>query len=249
MSDRPFTLVRNIFRKSTSESKELYKYVFEKIDGVSLWIIGLSIGSIAVLASKLTERNNLLTATQIKFIFCVLFISVACGVFYRIIYVWYYILIDGAFRQIEIALSDLDLVDTEFELDGTESFEELIRLNKQFQNLEYLLELYNKSSDTYKAQLYSDMVELYRTETRIAKQELDLSFSTVEEAYKNALGVNINLRNISPLTSKKIVRRIKIFRVVCVSLYLIFVIAFLVALGYFLFVVRLPTSFRMESNY
>ena len=37
-------------------------------------------------------------------------------------------LIDGAFRQIEIALSDLDLVDTEFELDGTESFEELIRL-------------------------------------------------------------------------------------------------------------------------
>ncbi len=139
MSERPFSVVRNIFKKHTSDSRELNKYAFEKVDNVSLWIIGLSIGTIAALASKLTELNKLLTGGQIKFIFCILFISVVCGIFYRIIYIWYYVLVDGAFRQIEISLSDLDLVDTEFELDGKEPFEELIRLNKQFQDLEYLL--------------------------------------------------------------------------------------------------------------
>lgn len=135
MSERPFPVIRKIFRKHTTDSRELNKYAFEKVDNVSLWIIGLSIGAIAALSSKLTELNKLLTAGQTKFIFCVLLISVVCGIFYRIIYIWYYVLFDGAFRQIEIALSDLDLVDTEFELDGTEPFEELIRLNKQFQNL------------------------------------------------------------------------------------------------------------------
>lgn len=242
MSERPFSVVRNIFKKQASDSRELNKYAFEKVDNVSLWIIGLSIGTIAALASKLTELNKLLTVGQTKFIFCVLFISVVCGIFYRIIYIWYYVLVDGAFRQIEIALSDLDLVDTVFELDGTEPFEELIRLIKQFQDLEYLLELYSNGSDTYKSKLYNDMVELYRTETRIAKQELDLSFSTVEEAYKDALGVTLNLRNISPATSKKIVCQIKTLRVICIALYLIFVIAFLVALSYFLYVVRQPIA-------
>ncbi len=84
------------------------------------------------------------------------------------------------------------------------------------------------------------MVELYRTETRIAKEELHLAFNTFEEAYKTALGVNLNLKSINENSSKNIVRQIKTLRVTCISLYLIFVIAFLVALGYFLYVVRQP---------
>lgn len=240
MKERPYLVIRNIFRKNNSDTKELMKFVIEKMDSISLWIIGLSVGTIAALASKITDITKLLTVGQTKCIFLLLFISVACGIVYRIIYVWLYILVDGGFRQIDTSLSEINIVDTEFDLDGTETFEDLVALNSQYQDLPNLLETYNNGSDTYKQQLYDSMVAFNKAETRIAKEELDLSLNTVEEAYKEALGIKIKLTNLTPTETKKPLRRMKILRVVCIALYLIFIATFLIAVGHLLYVVKLP---------
>lgn len=240
MSKRPFHIIRDIFRKSAKDSKELSKFIFEKLDSISLWIIGLSLGAISAIASKMSEIDKLLNAYQTKTIFLILFISVVSGIFYRIFFVWYHILIDGAYRQIDISLSELDMVDTEFELNGNETFEELLNLNSQFQDLKHLSQLYYSVNEEKRKKLYDDMVGVYKHETSIAKQELELAYETVDEAYSSALGVklNINERIINDTTS--IVTYIRISKLICIILYFVCTVAFIIGLGYFLYTVRPP---------
>lgn len=175
MLQRPFPAIRNIFRKNNSDSKELMKFVFEKADSILIWLIGLSVGVIAVLSSKLTDLGQFFTADETKLIFLFLFISVFCGITYRLIYLWLYILIDVAHRQIDISLSESDMVDVDCELDGTESFEFLFRQNLEYQELPNFLEAYNNSTEQQKKQLYDHMVELYKREAGYAKQEYNLA--------------------------------------------------------------------------
>ena len=55
MIDRPFDQFRDIFNKSSQDSRDLLKYVFEKSDNISLWIIGLAIGGISIFANKIAD--------------------------------------------------------------------------------------------------------------------------------------------------------------------------------------------------
>ncbi len=240
MLQRPFPAIRKIFRKNNSDAKELMKFVFEKTDSILLWLIGLSIGVIAALSSKFADLYKLFTVEETKCIFLFLFTSVVCGIIYRVIYLWYYILIDGAFRQIDISLSESDMVDIDFELDGTETFDFLFRQNLEYQDLPNFPELYKKADDKQKTELYAYLVGLYKSEAEYAKKEYDLALSTVEEAYNSALGTKTKLSNLTDTQLKKPVKTIKILRVVSIVLYLIFIFSFLFAIGYLLYVVKFP---------
>lgn len=242
MLQRPFPAIRKIFRKNNSDAKELMKFVFEKTDSILLWLIGLSIGVIAALSSKFTDLHKLFTVEQTKCIFLFLFISVVCGIIYRVIYLWYYILIDGAFRQIDISLSETDMVDVESDLDGTETFEYLFRQNSEYQDLPDFLGLYNKTDEKQKAELYEYMVGLYKSEAAYAKKEFDLALSTVEDAYNSALGTKMKLTNLTDAQITKPVKTIKFLRVVSIVLYLAFIFSFLFAIGYLLYVVKFPIA-------
>jgi len=242
MLQRPFPAIRKIFRKNNSDAKELMKFVFEKTDSILLWLIGLSIATIAFLSSKFTDLNKLFTVEQTKCIFLFLFISVGCGIIYRLIYLWFYILIDAAFRQIDISLSETDMVDIDSDLDGTETFEFLFRKNSEYQDLPDFLGLYNKTDEKHKAELYGYMVGLYKSEAVYAKQEYDLALSTVEDAYNSALGINMKLTNLTDAQLNRPVKTIKILRVVSIVLYLTFIFSFLFAIGYLLYVVKFPIT-------
>ena len=80
MLDSPFITLRKLFRKNNAEAKELIKYVFDKSDGITLWIIGLSLGSIGILVSTIKDINKYLTVGQVKTVFLFLFISAFCGI-------------------------------------------------------------------------------------------------------------------------------------------------------------------------
>jgi hypothetical protein len=242
MLQRPFPAIRKLFRKNNSDAKELMRFIFEKTDSILLWLIGLSIATIAFLSSKFTDLNKLFTAEQAKCIFLLLFISVGCGIIYRLIYLWYYILVDVAYRQIDISLSEHDMVETEFDLDGSETFEFLFRQNSEYQDLPDFLDIYKKSTEAQKTDLYKYMVDMYRDETEFAKKEYNLALSTVEEAYNSALGTKYNLTNLTDAQLNKPVKTIKILRVISIVLYLIFIFSFLFAIGYLLYAVKFPIS-------
>jgi hypothetical protein len=242
MLQRPFPAIRKIFKKNNSDAKDLMKFIFEKTDSILLWLIGLSIATIAFLSSKFTDLNKLFTVGQAKTIFLFLFFSVGCGIIYRLLYLWYYMLIDAAYRQIDIALSESDMVDIYSELDGTETFEYLYRTNLEYQELPNFLDLYNKSVEPQKTELYKYMVDLYIREAKYAKDEYNLALSTVEEAYNSALGTNLNLTNLTDAQLNKPVNTIKVLRLISTILYLTFIFSFLFAIGYLLYFVKFPIS-------
>lgn len=231
---RPSFLYQSIFSKHASQSREVHKYGFEKIDSLSLWIIGLSIGSIYAIITNFKEISFLLSCVEIKNILILLFISVVSGIFCRFSYLYYYVLVDAAFRQIEILSSDLGMVDTEPNLTGTETFEELVELISQFKNHNYLLTEYNNSSVSDKTDMYNNLILQYKTETEKAKEELHDTLSIIENAYKISLGEELNLINPNPKQNEKNVFKIKLFRLLFYSLFFIFISTFLFSLGYFL---------------
>ncbi len=242
MKERPFPAIRKIFRKNNSDAKDLMKFVFEKTDSILLWLIGLSIATIAALSSKISDLNKLFTVEETKCIFLFLFVSVGCGIIYRLIYLWYYILIDAAFRQIDISLSESDMVDIDSDLDGTETFEFLFRQNLEYQDLPDFLDWYNKTDKKQKAELYSYMVELYKREAEYAKKEFNLAIGKVENAYKSALGINMNLTNLTDAQLNRPVKTIKLLRVTSIVLFLTFIFSFLFAIGYMFYVVKFPIT-------
>lgn len=242
MKERPFLTVRETFKKSNSDEKELMKVIFEKNDSILLWLTGLSIGVIAALATQFKDLNTLFNEGEIKSIFFFLFISVICGIIYRILYLRYYILMDGGFRQIDIALSESKMVETELELDGTESINTLIEYNSEYQHLPNFLELYNKFDSTGKENTYKYLVGLYNDERDFAKKEYNLAIDTVNEAFKLGIGVNLNLNNLNDILINKPVKAIKFLRVTTRILYIAFIVNFLFAIGYLLCVVKFPNT-------
>lgn len=242
MLERPFTFIRNIFKKENQQDRELMKFVFEKSDGITLWIIGFSIGTVAALSTQITDLYKLFSVSETKTIFLFLFISIFCGVFYRIIYLSYYVFIDRAFRQIDLSLSESNMVDIEADLDGTESFEALLRRNSEYNKLPDFLDLYNKTDEKQKAELYTYMVDQYKWEAQYAKLEFDLAIETVEEAYIAALGKKLNLAELFKVPSNRPVKTIKFLGKVSIILYITFIISFLIAVGYLLYTVRIPIS-------
>lgn len=239
MLDRPFITLRKLFRKNNAEAKELIKYIFEKSDDITLWIIGISLGSIGILVSTIRDINKYLTVGEVKTVFLFLFISAFCGIFYRIIYVFYYTLVDAAFRNIDFILSDDEHMDTDGELDGSETFDNLIRLNSQYQDLTDVKKLFDNSTAEIKTKLYADMVNFYKENTAWAKRDFDFTMGHIAEVYNDNLGLSKKKFDINRKSSFK---KIDIAKWACLILYFAFMLSFLFAFGYFFLVVEVPAN-------
>lgn len=239
MLDSPFVTLRKLFRKNNAEAKELIKYVFDKSDGITLWIIGLSLGSMGILVSTLKDIHRYLTVGQLKTVFLFLFISAFCGIFYRIVFLFYYTLVEAAFRNIDYTLSDDEHMDIDGELNGDETFDDLIRLNSQFQDLTDVKRLYAKSTDEVKQKLYVDMVNFYKENTAWAKKMFDFTIGHIAQVYNDNLGLSKKHFDINRKSSFK---KIDITKWACLILYFGFMLSFLFAFGYFLTVVQVPVN-------
>src|ERR1700749_4102410 len=125
MIDRPFDQIRDTFRKNNQRDKELLKYVFEKSDSISLWIIGLSVGAISIFANDIGKVKSLINPHFLSPILYCLSISVTCGLIYRTLYLRFYVLSDQNMNGIDIAFKRKKTMDTESFLSGSENYEQL----------------------------------------------------------------------------------------------------------------------------
>lgn len=238
MLDRPFDSWRKFFRKHNSETKEFAKYAFEKLDALSNWIIGLSVGAVSLLVSEFTDLNKLLTFGQTKTIFLFLFISVFCGVFYRIFFFIFYYLFNQSFMQVDIALSDDKIMDTEDELTGEETFEKLLALNSQFQDITKVKDIYPKLDKEHQLMMYNDMVSEYMKGIAFAKRDTEIVFEFVSEVYQNSFGVKKDEFDFTK--KRKGLARLKLMGGISILLYIGLIASFLFALGYFMVVIKYP---------
>ena len=231
-SERPYKTIRRFARKNNAETKETVKDVFEKSDNLSLWIIGISLASISLLVSSFNDITKHITPTDLKVVFVSLFISVLCGVSCRIITIWFYILTNAGFRILDFLLADDERMETESSLDGDETFEDLVSLNSQFENMNYLIEKYCIGNDTTKYKMHKDIIASYLKNVADAKIETDETIAELNELNNKFLGIKKNPKVPSRCT-------LIFVKYTSIILYLFFMFSFVFAFGYFVFVIKI----------
>lgn len=190
--DRPLDQLREIFRASNRESKELLKYVFEKSDNISLWIIGLSIGGISIFANNIADIQKVISLCYLRPILLLLAISVTSGIIYRGLYLYFFVVMNNTLRGIDIAFSNSKSMDTESNLTGKETFKELVdKVNDGFgDDLSYLLPAFENIDEKARVEVYKSVVDHYLKSLEFAQQDEDRALDFVADTYSNFFGMN-----------------------------------------------------------
>lgn len=234
MLETPWITLRRLFRKNNTDTKDTVKYVFELSDKFSLWIIGISLAAISLLISNLSDVKFIISTRNLNVVFFSLFLSVFCGIFYRIIFIFYYIYQDIAFRKVDFELSDDEHMDTESLLTGNDSFKDLIKLNCQFRNMQGYEDQFNKSDDIGKEILYNELVASYVRDVALAKRNKDATISNIADVYNEHLGISRK-----SFFKKRSSRPLVFTKYASVLLYFGFMLSFLFSFAYFLLTINI----------
>jgi len=236
MIDRPFDQIRDVVRANNQKSRELTKYVFEKSDALSLWLIGLSIGGIGIFASNVLNIKKSIGATPLAIVLILLSISVVAGIIYRNLWLYWFIIQNNISDCIDFDFSREKKMHMQSFLTGNETYQELINTVFLCTGIDYgsFLPVYDSSDDSGKQILYDSMVTYYLNSVEFAKKDYELGVDFMVETLARYSGLSKEkfikvLQNQNwGVKHRKTIFRIKIF-------YWIFTSAFIIAL--FLFVI------------
>ena len=232
---RPFDQYRQIFRTQNAESKELLKFVFEKSDSISLWIIGLSISGISVFANNIANIQKVLPPSCLKPILLLLAVSVTAGIIYRALFLYFFVVLNNTQRGIDIAFSNELSMDTESLLNGNETFEELIKVVKDNSgDLSYLLNVYNTIDENAKVILYKSVVDHYLKSVEFAKEDTTLVVDFIADTYSKFTGVSKE-KYLKKINSHNAGQQYKWTLRLTTVFYLTYILTFVAALFLFIY--------------
>ena len=231
--DRPYDQFLEIFRTSNRESRELLKYVFEKSDNISLWIIGLSIGGISIFANNIADIQTVISPCFLRPILLLLSISVTCGIMYRGLFLYYFVLLDNTLRGINIALSDQKPISIDSHLNCKESFKELVeKLNDRFgEDLLYLIPAFDRIDKSAKDELYKSIFDHYLNNVQT---DLDNAVDLVAETYSESFGKSKD-KILKKLNSPNTGSLLKWTLRLTTAFYFIYIITFIASLFTFVY--------------
>lgn len=233
MLETPWVSLRRFARKNNTDTKELVKELNESSQKFSLWIISISLAAISLILSNLKDISEYISSYNLKVTLIFLFISVFCGIFYRVVFVFYWIYTDASFRILDYYFSEEKHMDVESSLDGSETIDDLIELNNQFRNTEGFKETFNQADDIGKAQVYNNLVAWYVKDVAWAKRNHDSTISDIAEINNKFLGVKK-----SSFFKPYSIWRLNLTKYLSVGLYFCFMLSFLFALAFFMFTIN-----------
>lgn len=234
----PFDQILEIFRESNQENKKLLKFVFEKSDSISLWIIGLAIGGISIFANNIADIQKAISPCFLRPILLLLSISVTSGIIYRGLYLYFFVVLDNIYRGIDIAFSNNEMMDLESTLNGSETFPELIEaLKRGFrEDLSYLIPAYEKIDKEAKREVYESVVNHYLNRVEFAKKNVDDAFDFVADTYSKFFGRSKE-KYIKEFKGKSGVQKYKWAANLTFIFYVAYILAFISALFTFVLAV------------
>lgn len=234
MIDRPFDQIRDTFKDVNAKNKDLVKYVFEKSDSISLWIIGLAVGGISIFANDLGKVKGTIPSCYLSVILYLLATSVTAGILYRIFFLRFYVVLSHISDGIDISFSRRETMDTESFLKGDETYEGLLLVikNGTGEDLSHHLQLFNNSDDNGKRILYDRAIKHYLESVEFAKRDTELAFDFAADTYSKFTGADKD-KFKNKMTKGDSGKEFKFFKALTVILYIIYNLAFFVALFLF----------------
>lgn len=148
----------------------------------------------------------------------------------------FYFFLNQTFRIVDISLSDNSFLDTESQLSGDEDIDRIMQLNEQFQDMTEVRKTYPQLTSEFQEKLKQDLIAHYLKSVDWAKKETDITFEIIDGIYHRQFGTKLGSLNLT--NSSTNVAKLKITSLVCAVLFIGVLVGFLVALGYFLFVVK-----------
>lgn len=193
----PFDTVTETFFGNLDKVKENQRYNFNNSERFMIWIVGFSIGGLSLIASNMTQLNQIYNHCTIKLILNLLALSIFSGIIYR----WFFYLFQIQYQNIEFylqgAFSNKEMMAIEpKDLTNEEDVKEVLRrLKNDFgEDASFIMEDYTKLNDEGKLFLLNDLKKHYKRVGEHVKDEYKLSFDYAKKVYKDAFG----------LTSKKV---------------------------------------------
>jgi hypothetical protein len=228
----PFDQILEIFRESNQENKKLLKFVFEKSDNISLWIIGLAIGGISIFANNIADIQKVISPCFLRPILLLLSISVTSGIIYRGLYLYFFVLLDNIYRGIDIAFTNTEMMDIESTLNGSETFPEVIEVLKRSgfrEDLSYLIPVYEKINEEAKRELYDSVVNHYLNRVEFAQNNVNEAFDFVADTYSKFFGKSKE-EYIKEFNGKSGAKKYKWAASLTSIFYVVYILAFISAL-------------------
>jgi hypothetical protein len=234
MIERPFDQVYALFKDNNQKNKDLLKYVFEKSDGISLWVMGLSVGALSLLFTNILNIKKLIPAANLSFLVWSLSISVISGIIYRVLFLYWFVLQNRIGDQIDIAFTREKKMHQVSLLNGNETFQQLVFLVQDSTGIDYshLIPLFNESDEENKKILYDSLVGHYLKNIEFAKEDLKLAVDSAIEIFAKAGATNKDkflkkaLSTNTGLHARRVSHFVRFF-------YIIFNLAFLIAICVF----------------
>lgn len=224
---RPFDEYRELFRKTNEKDKELLKYVFEKQDSISLWIVGLATGGFAIFATNIFDAKKAIPAQFLRPLLILFIVVIMSCIIHRICYLLLYQLSDQNFRAIDIAFSNEQTMATESRLAGNETFSQLIgRLKIDFdEDHSAALPVFDAAHDSGKIHLYNSLKSHYFDMVRFADKDVELAKEFATDTYIKFFGYK--KRTIQNIFQKeKIGKQYQLVQWLTLIFYVIFLLSF-----------------------
>lgn len=187
---RPFDQMTKLVRENNVKSTELTKYIFEKSDSMSLWLIGLSVGGISIFSNNIFNIKNGINPHSFRLILFLLAISITTGIIYRFLYLFYFYLESQIGIQYDIQLSNKKRMHIESKLLGGETFQELITIIQDGtgENLNSHIPIYHELGANEQKTFYDELVQHYLKKVEFAKRDAEYASAFIKEKQAKIMG-------------------------------------------------------------
>lgn len=215
----PFEEVIDASRESLDIAVENDKVAQQFLDSFTIWLLGFSIGSLALLLGNIEKVIKYFSYWTVKAVIVLLVISVITGIIHRLLLFDLKRKYNQALFYVRGALSNKDIMQTEiFDVSNIESIEEIVRLLKLDFNMDFNQELEfhkNLTSENDKQIHLNSLIKFYQETNIWAKTSFDNGIKYITKIMKdvymyNGKGYIENVESKNPN-----LRRLDIIQTLC----------------------------------
>jgi len=227
----PFEHYSEIALQENKEGTELVKYIFEKGDKATFWIVGFSIGGISIIANNMFSFADRFPNSSINVILIFLIISVVSGIIQRNLSLHFLIILSQIQQFYKIAFSGDSTIDVVSRLNGDENFEQLIEKIKIGTGRDFssFLRVNPKYNEEERATLTKHLLEQYNMDLDFARKDVERFNQYIAEIYNITVGAKKE-KTIEAFKNPKISKKFKVVKNLYITFYYIHLVTFALAL-------------------
>jgi hypothetical protein len=188
---RPFEAITEMFFDNLDRVKENQKFNFSNSEKYMIWVVGFSVGGLAIIVTNLTSFNTLFSHKIIKTVLILLSTSIIAGMIYRWAFYFYQIYYQSTEFQLRAAFSNTEIMEIDADdLASENDINEVVRrIKTDFgEDVSHVLEIYEGVDETGKTYLLNDLKKHYKKTGERVKKEFEFSIKYVKDVYRSAFG-------------------------------------------------------------